>query len=292
MESDKKLPSSSSGDGSHKKKWHHQRRKAQHGAKTIQRPEKFQGEKDELDGNYFDCAGRGQKTAQKIADCIGQEHECGGVSCAKVITQTVVVVPLPTRPTDATTTSNDADCTATVTPPDALDISDCQSAKKIVDCQIQHQKENRQKSFSLVWQRRAESTRAKIKAHHERQNIEQALNGIESLRITKLTCFNAEDKKRTPQKVHKTKAALCHLKQGKDSDQACQIKFMNAAQAIEQCGASIGEDPMTRTMVCKDLGCSNGTMKAAELARIPKTVRDCAPGVALILGDAPAQSGD
>ncbi len=45
-------------------------------------------------GNLFDCAGYGQsdrfvKTAQKIDDYIAQEHKCGGVSRADVMTQGV-----------------------------------------------------------------------------------------------------------------------------------------------------------------------------------------------------------
>ena len=136
-----------------------------------------------------------------------------------------------------------------VTPPDALDISDYQSAKKIVDYQVQHQTEKRQKLFSLVWQQCAESMHGKIKAHREHQIIEQALNRIELLRIIRLICFNVEDEKCIPQKVHESKAAFYHLKQGKDSDQAHQIKFMNTVQVIEQCGASLGEDPMTRAVV-------------------------------------------
>jgi hypothetical protein len=152
VETDKK-PSAT--DGHSKKRWHHHKRKPQHAAKTnTPRPEKFQGGKDKLDDNYFDCTGYGQsdrfvKTVQKIADCIGQEHKCGGVSRTEVITQSMVTIPMPTRPTGTSTTTGDAGA-AIITPPDALDISDYQSAKKIVDYQVQHQTENRQKLFSLV----------------------------------------------------------------------------------------------------------------------------------------------
>jgi hypothetical protein len=55
---------------------------------------------------------------------------------------------------------------------------------------------------------------AKIKAHRDYQTIEQALNGIDLLCIIKLICFNIEDKKYVPQKVHETKAAFYALKQG------------------------------------------------------------------------------
>jgi hypothetical protein len=116
------------------------------------RPEKFQGGKEELDGNHFDCAGHGQsdrfvKTAQKIADHIGQEHKCGGVLRAKVMTQGACIIPVPTRPVGTVTVAGNVTTTA---PPDddALDISDCQNAKKAVDCQIQNQLENRQKFLS------------------------------------------------------------------------------------------------------------------------------------------------
>jgi len=128
---------------------------------------------------------------------------------------------------------------------------------------------------------------AKIKAHREYQVIEQALNGIDLLRIIKLICFNIEDEKYIPQKVHETKAAFYSLKQGKDSDQAYQIKFLNTVQVIEQCGASLGEDPLTRTMVCKDLGYQLNTSSATELSEINKKVRDYTLGVALILGADP-----
>jgi hypothetical protein len=65
-ESDKKPPA---GDGSYKKKWIS---KKKHYSEPAAQPEKFQGGKDELDGNYFDCTGYGQpdrfvKTVQKMA---------------------------------------------------------------------------------------------------------------------------------------------------------------------------------------------------------------------------------
>jgi hypothetical protein len=65
---------------------------------------KFQGGKEELDGNHFDCTGYGQsdrfmKTEQKIADYIGQEYKSGGITGGtEVMTQTPVNIPLPTRP--------------------------------------------------------------------------------------------------------------------------------------------------------------------------------------------------
>jgi hypothetical protein len=178
----------------------------------------------------------------------------------------MTLIPRPRRPT-GTSVTDEIDITTT-TPPDALDISDYQSAKKTVDYQILHQNENRQKLFSLVWQQcSTESMHAKIKAHRDYRTIEEALNGIELLRVIKLICFNIEDEKYIPQKVHETKAAFYHLKQGKDSDQAYQIKFMNTVQVIEQCGASLGEDPMIRAMVCKDLTYAATTTNAVEIEK-------------------------
>jgi hypothetical protein len=287
-ENDKKA-SHPPGGGHHKKRWSNQKKK-QFGTKPAARPTKFLGGKDELDGNHFDCTGYGQsdrfvKTVQKIADYIGQEYKCGGISRTEVMTQMMTVIPMPTRPTSTSVTG--ANDIVTTTPPDALDISDYQSDKKAVDYQILHQKENRQKIFSLVWQQCTESMHAKIKAHRDYRTIEQALNGIELLRVIKLICFNIEDEKYIPQKVHETKAAFYHLKQGKDSDQAYQIKFMNTVQVIEQCGASLGEDPMIRAMVCKDLSYAANTTNTIEIGKISKTVRDYTLGAALILGADP-----
>jgi hypothetical protein len=290
-ESDKKKPPSA--DVQYKKRWNNNRRKKNtHGTTkpTTVRPEKFQGGKEELNGNYFDCTGYGQsdrfvKTVQKIADYIGQEYKCGGITRTEVITQAMVTIPMPLRPVSTQTTRSDG--SVTTNPPDTLDISDYQSEKKTIDYQILHQTENRQKIFSLVWQQCTESMQAKIKAHRDYQVIEQALNGIELLRIIKLICFNIEDEKYIPQKVHETKAAFYLLKQGKDSDQAYQIKFLNTVQVIEQCGASLGEDPMIRAMVCKELNYLVGTTNAAQISEITKTVRDYTLGAALILGADP-----
>jgi hypothetical protein len=127
---------------------------------------------------------------------------------------------------------------------------------------------------------------AKIKAYCEYPAIERALNGIDLLRIIKLICFNIKDEKYAPQKVHETKAAFYAVKQGRDSDQAYHTKVMNTVQVIEQCGISLGEDPLTRTMVCKDLGYFATTRTATELAEITKRVRDYTLGTALVLGEA------
>jgi hypothetical protein len=202
------------------------------------------------------------------------------------MTQTSVIIKYQTTPVGISVTSADG-LTTTTTPPDVLDISDYQSAKKIMDYQVQNQSENHQKFFSLVWHQCTESMHAKIKAHREYQVIEEALNGIELLRVIKLICFNIKDEKYAPQKVHETKAAFCALKQGRDSDKAYQIKFMNTVQVIEQCGASMGEDPLTRTIVCKHLGFRVNTNTAYEVAEITNEVRYYTLGAALIIGADP-----
>jgi hypothetical protein len=75
-----------------------------------------------------------------------------------------------------------------------------------------------------------------------------------------------------------------------DSDQAYQIKFLNIVQVIDQCGASLGEYPLTHTMLCKQLGFSTNTATATatatatEVAEISKKVRDYTLGSAIILG--------
>jgi hypothetical protein len=128
---------------------------------------------------------------------------------------------------------------------------------------------------------------AKVKSHRDYHTIEQALKGIDLLRVIKLICFNIDDEKYAPQKVHETKAAYYALKQCRDSDQAYQIKFLNIVQVIEQCGASLGEDPITRYVVCTHLGFSTGTVSATEKVEITKTLRDNTLGAALILGANP-----
>jgi hypothetical protein len=193
-----KKPVSTADVTSSKKKWRGNRKK-RHDSKPTLRPEKFRGGKEELDGNHFDCTRYGQsdrsmKTVEKIADHIGQEYKCGGVTRTEVMTQAAVIIPMPARPKGT----------------DVLDISDYQSAKKIVDYQIQHQTENRQKVFSLVWQQCTESMHAKIKAHRDYQAIEQALDGIDLLRMIKLICFNIEDKKiRTAESPRDQGSLLC-----------------------------------------------------------------------------------
>jgi hypothetical protein len=198
MGEDDRKPSPSGGGCHKKKKWN---KKKPTGAKPAIRPEQFQGGKEELDGNHFDCAGCGQsdrfvKTVQKIADHIGQQHKCGGISRTEATTQEVIIIPSPTRPVGTSATS--ADGVVTTAPPDALDISNHQSAKKTVDCQVLNQQENCQKLFSLVWQQCAEPMHAKIRAHRDCQAIKQTLNGVDLLRVIKLICFQRRRREACP----------------------------------------------------------------------------------------------
>ena len=243
------------------------RRSKRHGNRPSAQPVKFQGGKEELDGNHFDCTGYGQsdrfvKTVEKIADLVGQEYKGGGVTRTEVMTQTAVNIRMPVRPPTTIVYEDDGITEIRCVGPDALDISDYQSAKKLADYQVLNQNENRNKVYSLVWQQCTESMHAKIKSHRD--------YGIGLLRVIKLICFNIEDEKYAPQKVHESKAAFYALRQGRDTDQAYQTKFLNTVQVIEQCGASLGEDPLIRAMVCRDMGYLTTTKSATEITESTK----------------------
>jgi hypothetical protein len=99
MSKEKKYSAPTAG-GPFKNKWNcHKKR---HGNKLpVVRPAKFQGGKEELGGNYFDCTGYGQsdrfmKTVQKNSDHIGQEYKGGGITQTEVMTQTAVIIQAPT----------------------------------------------------------------------------------------------------------------------------------------------------------------------------------------------------
>jgi hypothetical protein len=117
------------------------------------------------------------KTVQNISDNIGQEYKNGGITRTEVMTQTAVIIQIPTKLVGVSVTSDNG-LTTSIIPPDVLDISDYQSAEKSVDYQTQNQSENLQKVFSLVWQKCTESMHAKSKAHLDYKMIEEALNGI------------------------------------------------------------------------------------------------------------------
>jgi hypothetical protein len=136
--SEEKKSSASTAIGPFNKRWNHHKKR--HGNKLpVVRPAKFQGGKEELGGNYFDCTGYGQsdrfmKTVQKISDHIGQEYKGGGITRTKVMTQNAVIIQAPTRPIGVSVTSDNG-LTISIIPPDVLDISDYQSAKKSMDYQ-------------------------------------------------------------------------------------------------------------------------------------------------------------
>jgi hypothetical protein len=83
-------------------------------------------------------------------------------------------------------------------------------------------------------------------------------------------------------KCMKKNAAFYALKQGRDSDQAYKIKFINTVQVFEQCGDSLVEDPMTRTIVCNHLGFWSNATTATEVAEITKKVREYTFGTSMI----------
>ena len=64
---------------------------------------------------------------------------------------------------------------------------------------------------------------------------------------------------------------------------------MNTVEVIEQCGASLGEDPLTRLLACKNLGYNPKTKTDTEIVEITKLVRDYTLGTALILGADPGR---
>jgi hypothetical protein len=113
-----KKPAVSSGDNSSKKNWRHQKKRQEH--KPSVKAVSFRGGKEELDGNYFDCTGYGQsdrfmKTVQKIADYIGQEYKCGGLTRTEVMTQSPVLIPAPNRPLSTIVTAPDGTMVTTPT---------------------------------------------------------------------------------------------------------------------------------------------------------------------------------
>jgi hypothetical protein len=205
VEQDKNPPVTA--DGSSKNK--SSKKIKRYGNKPTVQPVKCQGGKDDQGGNYLDCTAYGKfnrfmYTVQKISYYIGQEYKGGGVTRTYVMTQAAVIIPMPTRPAGRSVTA--ADGTTTVVSPDALDISDYQSTKKIVNNQAQNQTDSHQRVFSFMWQQCTELMHAKIKAHIDYHTIEQALNGIELLRVITMICFNIKDEKYAPQKVHETKS--------------------------------------------------------------------------------------
>ena len=87
VEPDAKPPVTSGGIS--KKKWIRKNKHHWYKPATVQ-PTKFQGGKDELDGNYFNCTGYRQsdgflKTMARIADLVGQDYKSGGNTQTEVM---------------------------------------------------------------------------------------------------------------------------------------------------------------------------------------------------------------
>jgi hypothetical protein len=98
--SEEKKSSAPTAGGKFKKKWNHHK-KCHDNKLPFVRSAKFQGGKEELGGNYFDCTGYGQsdrfmKTVQTIADHTGQEYKGDGITRTEVMTQTAVIIQAPT----------------------------------------------------------------------------------------------------------------------------------------------------------------------------------------------------
>ena len=83
-------------------------------------------------------------------------------------------------------------------------------------------------------------------SHTDYEVINDTLDGIGLLRIVKLICFSIEDEKYPPLKSYETKQSFFTLKQGNDSTPIYYNKYANVVQVINQCGASLGEDHLTR----------------------------------------------
>lgn len=252
-----------------------------------------------MDGHYFDCSGYGQrdrfiKTVEKVMS-ICLTYTCGGTTHAEVKTQVVKLLVAPTRPRGVTTSIPSADendpPVISVHPPDPLDVIDYTTDKKQYDYEIRNQMENHQKVFGLVWEHSTDALQAKAKSHSDYAVTEAALNGIELLRIIKLICYDIEDEKYVPQKVHECKAEFYAMKQGKSPLPEYFTRFKNQVTVIVQCGASLGEDPLIVQLVCKNLTTDTHTVAypivttdALELAKIKKMTMEYTLAVALIMG--------
>ena len=139
-----------------------------------------------------------------------------------------------------------------------------------------------------MWPQCTESMHAKIKSHKDYLPIEASLNGIDLLKVIKLICFNIKDEKYVPLKVHEAKMAHYALfKQGRDTDQVYQTKFLNIVQVIDRSGAELGDDPLICDIVCTSLNYSPCTTGAAKKVEISKKVKEYTLATAFIYGSTP-----
>ena len=75
----------------------------------------------------------------KVADYVGQNYKCGGITRGEVESQTRATITVPPRPTAAPGAVQDP-----------LDVVEWTSEEKASDYQIQYQMDNKNKMFSLV----------------------------------------------------------------------------------------------------------------------------------------------
>ena len=170
-------------------------------------------------------------------------------------------------------------------PTDSLDVIDYSAAKKAIDLELLNQKENHQTIYGLVRQHCTEPVKTKVKSHSGYAAVEASLNGIDLLKIIKLICFDIEDEKYIPQKVHESKESFYMLSQGDSSLTDYYNRFNNVVAVIEQCGASLGLDPLIQKLVCKDFEYLATSTDPDVLAAIKNNhTREYTLAVGLILG--------
>jgi hypothetical protein len=80
---------------------------------------------------HYGQSDRFAKTVAKIAVLVGQDYKSGGITRMEVRTQTAGIIQSPLRP-QATIAYDDAGQETSRTQPEALDISDYQSEKKVL----------------------------------------------------------------------------------------------------------------------------------------------------------------
>ena len=87
------------------------------------------------------------RTIAEMADYVGQNYKCGGITRGEVESQTKSVITVAPRPA--------LDAVTGLANP--LDIVEWTNKRKITDFQVQCQTDNTHKVFSLVWQQCTEA---------------------------------------------------------------------------------------------------------------------------------------
>jgi hypothetical protein len=270
-----------------KKKWNKKNKPIDNGNKTMT---KFMDGNERMKGNYFDCTGYDQsdrfvKTVDRMAVMVGQDYRQGGTTRTEVETQEAIKIKEPTKPKTITRKNSDGDEITVVSDP--IESHMYVSRLKFFDMLKQTQKENHEKVFSLAWEQCTEQLRSALRSHKDFQTIKTNLDGIALLRVIKLICFHIEDEKFIPVKAHEALKAYYSLSQGNESAQIYHTRFLNTVKVIDQCGASLGEDPMTRAMVCEKLQLLTDSTNSAELLEITKAARDYKLAMGLLLNSDP-----